>query len=95
MTLAPAALPANPPPVSRPRRWWMPALTAVVVLFLVYSLPPYLSLDPARSRVQPPQGHPLYYALLAAHVMFGAIAMLTCLPQIWPWFRRRYPPHTA
>jgi hypothetical protein len=66
-------------------------LVAIAVAFVAFSLPPYLTLDPSRSRVPPPEGFPPYYPLLVAHVLFGAVAMLTCCVQVWPWFRRRYP----
>jgi uncharacterized membrane protein len=65
------------------------ALTALA--FLAFSLPPYLSLDPARSRVPPPPGVPLYFPALVVHVTCGAVAMVTCCLQIWPWLRRRRP----
>ncbi len=83
-----------PTPVLNPSRWRrarIGALAVVAVMFLVYAVPPYLTLDPARSRIQAPAGHPFYYRLLAAHVIFGAIAMMTCLLQLWPSFRRRHP----
>ena len=88
---ADAAVPAPPTAPVRWRRSRIGALTAMVVIFLAYSVPPYLTLDPTRSRIAPPAAHPWYYPLLASHVVFGAIAMVTCLPQIWPWFRRRHP----
>jgi len=77
------------------RRWWrrpwVAPLALVVVVFLAFSIPPYLTLDPAQSRVPQPQGFPAHYRLLVAHVLFGSIAMVTCGFQIWPWFRRRHP----
>ena len=63
----------------------------IVVIFLAFSLPPYLSLDPAQSRVPPPDGVFGYYALLAGHVVFGSTALISACLQIWPWFRQRYP----
>ncbi|MEC3975258.1 DUF2306 domain-containing protein [Amycolatopsis sp. H20-H5] len=66
-------------------------LGVVAVAFLCYSLPPYLALDPAGSRVPAPQGFAAHYFVLVGHVLFGSVAMLTCCLQIWPWFRRRYP----
>ncbi len=78
-------------PSSRPwwRRPWIAPLAIVAVLFVAFSLPPYLSGDPARSRV--PASFPGHHRLLVAHVLFGSIALLTACLQIWPWFRRRYP----
>ncbi|MFB9543859.1 DUF2306 domain-containing protein [Micromonospora sagamiensis] len=77
------------------RRWWrrpwMAPLGVVLVLFVAFSLPPYLSLDPEQSRITPPEGVPLYHPLLVAHVLFASVATLTCWFQVWPWFRQRFP----
>lgn len=62
----------------------------VAVAFLAFSVPPYLTFDPARSRLKPPDGNNLYYPLLVAHVLFGAVAMVTACFQIWPAFRARH-----
>ncbi|MEV6908310.1 DUF2306 domain-containing protein [Amycolatopsis sp. NPDC051071] len=62
----------------------------VAVAFLAFSVPPYLTLDPAESRLEPPPGNDLYYPLLVAHVLFGTVAMVTACFQIWPAFRARY-----
>ncbi|WP_218614067.1 DUF2306 domain-containing protein [Pseudonocardia sp. KRD291] len=69
----------------------MIAFAVLTVAFLVVSLPPYLSLDPAQSRVAPRADYPLHYPLLWAHIMFGSVALVTAGLQIWPWLRRRYP----
>ncbi|MEU7858403.1 DUF2306 domain-containing protein [Nonomuraea sp. NPDC049141] len=86
---------ATPPPaVQKLRLWkrpWVVPLMLVVLGFLAFSIPPYTSLDPALSRVPPPEGFPLYYPFLAAHVMFSSVALLTCGLQVWPWFRERHP----
>ncbi|MGY6658041.1 DUF2306 domain-containing protein [Amycolatopsis sp. TRM77291] len=66
-------------------------MAVVVVVFLAFSMPPYLSLDPAQSRVPQPPGFTTHYWFLAAHVLFGSIAMVGALLQIWPWFRTKYP----
>ena len=68
------------------RRVGIAALALVALAFLAYSLPPYFS---GGSRV--PATFPLHYPLLVAHVMFATVAMVTALPQIWPWLRRRHP----
>jgi len=77
------------------RKWWqrpwIAPLMTVVLAFIAFSLPPYLTLDPSKSRIQPPEGFALYYPLLVAHVLFAATAMMTCCVQVWPWFRQRYP----
>jgi uncharacterized membrane protein len=64
----------------------------VVVIFLAFSLPPYLSLNPARSRVpQPDTLGVVHYWTLVPHVLFGSIALATAVLQIWPWLRRNHP----
>ncbi|MEU7897888.1 DUF2306 domain-containing protein [Nonomuraea sp. NPDC049152] len=76
---------------SRPRWWrrpWVAPLAVVAIAFVAFSLPPYVSLDPAQSRVPPP--YPWYYAVLSVHVVLGSIAMLACCLQVWPWFRQRH-----
>jgi uncharacterized membrane protein YozB (DUF420 family) len=79
------------PPVRRWwRRPWLAPLAIVVVAFIAFSVPPYLTFDPSRSRVPQPEGFAAHYPLLVAHVVFGSVAMVTCCFQIWPWFRRRY-----
>jgi uncharacterized membrane protein YozB (DUF420 family) len=70
------------------RRAWIAPLAVLAIGFLAVSLPPYLSGDPARSRV--PASFRLHYPILVAHVLFGSVALLTACLQIWPWFRRRY-----
>jgi uncharacterized membrane protein len=76
------------------RRWWrrpwVAPLVIVALAFIAYSLPPYLTFDPGKSRIRPPEGFALYYPLLVAHVLFASMAMLMCCVQIWPWFRQRY-----
>ncbi|NUP64411.1 MAG: DUF2306 domain-containing protein [Nonomuraea sp.] len=79
---------------SRPRWWrrpWVAPLAVVAVAFVAFSLPPYLSLDPSRSRVPAPDFFPPHFAVLSLHVLFGSIAMITCCLQVWPWFRARHP----
>jgi hypothetical protein len=96
MTQGPDVVPAKSPvvPAAKPRRWWqrpwVAPLMMVAIVFIAFSLPPYLTLDPSKSRVPSPEGFASYYPLLVAHVLFGSVAMLTCCVQIWPWFRQRY-----
>jgi hypothetical protein len=74
-----------------PRPWTIAPLLVLVIAFVAFSLPPYLTGDPARSRVPIGPGGQGYYAMLVAHVLFGSIAILTCCFQVWPWFRARFP----
>jgi len=67
-------------------RWLLPALAFVVAAFLLFSLPPYFT---GGTRV--PSTFPMHYPLLVAHVMFGSVAMVTAVTQIWPRLRRRHP----
>jgi len=60
------------------------------VAFVIFALPPYLTLDAHKSRIPPPAGIPAYYAILVIHVVFASVAMLTACFQIWPWFRSKY-----
>lgn len=82
-------------PVPTPTRWWrrpwVVPLFVIATAFLAFSLPRYLTFDPADSFVTPPSWFPPYYALLVTHVLFAAVAMITCCAQIWPWLRNRHP----
>ncbi|MFB9688151.1 DUF2306 domain-containing protein [Amycolatopsis plumensis] len=69
----------------------MVPLALVVAVFLAYSVPPYLTLDPAQSRVPAPAGFAAHYWLLVAHIAFGTIAIVGVILQIWPWLRRTHP----
>ncbi|MFI1394006.1 DUF2306 domain-containing protein [Streptomyces sp. NPDC020681] len=60
-------------------------------VFLVLSLPRYLTFDPDRSRVQQPGDFTLHYPLLVAHILFGTVAIVTCCLQVWPWLRQAHP----
>ena len=72
------------------RRPWIVPLLLVAAAFLAFSVPPYLTFDPGRSRLPPPEGNAVYYPALVAHVLFGTVAMVTACFQIWPAFRARY-----
>lgn len=74
-----------------PKRWWIAPLMVLTVAFLAFSLPPYLGLDPAKSRLPLQEGAAWHYPLLVAHIGFGTVALVTCCFQVWPWFRGRYP----
>jgi hypothetical protein len=74
------------------RRPWIFPLGALVAIFLAFSLPPYLSMDPGRSRVPQPESLGVaHYWTLVPHVLFGSIALATAVLQIWPWLRRTHP----
>ena len=66
-------------------------LGAVAAIFIAFALPPYLSLDVARSRIAPPTGVRAYYPLLVAHVVFASVAMAAAIVQIVPVIRTRFP----
>jgi uncharacterized membrane protein YozB (DUF420 family) len=68
---------------------WSAALAVVVAAFLAFSLPPYLTVDPSRSRV--PATFGLYYPLLVVHVALATVAIVVALVQIWPGVRVRWP----
>jgi hypothetical protein len=69
----------------------MAPLLVLVVAFVAFSLPPYLTLDPAQSRVPIAGTASGYYPMLVGHVIFGSVAILACCLQVWPWLRTRYP----
>jgi uncharacterized membrane protein len=72
---------------TKPRRTWLtPALAVVVAAFLLFSLPPYFT---GGTRVPATVGW--HYPLLVAHVMFGSLAMVSAVAQIWPRLRARHP----
>lgn len=63
-------------------------LAVLAIAFVTLSLPRYLAFDPARSRVELGTA---VFPLLVGHVLFGSIAMLTALLQLWPTLRDRFP----
>ena len=73
------------------RRPWIAPLLFVTVAFLAFSVPRYLTLDPAQSRLSIREDAPLHYPTLVLHIVFGSVALLTSCFQVWPWFRARYP----
>lgn len=85
-----AESPAVSPRRQRPfwRRPWVLPLWAAAIAFLIYQLPPWVALDPAASRIP---RIPVYYWLVAGHVLFGTIALVTMCLQLWPWLRRTHP----
>jgi Predicted membrane protein (DUF2306) len=82
-------------PVTR-RPWWrrsaFVALWIVALGFILYAVPPYLTLDPATALIpRLRQDLPLHYVMLVGHVWFGALTLVTVCIQIVPWVRKRYP----
>ena len=80
---------AEPGPSWWHRPWIVP-LAVVSISFVLASVPPYLTLDPARSRVPLPPDFAAYYPMLVGHVLFASVALLIAPLQVWPWFRGRY-----
>lgn len=81
---------------AKPKPWWrswMFPLAAIIIWFLVYVWPPYLTLDPDQANIPNLQrdNYPLHYPFLVAHITFGTIAIVLVPLQIWPWLRRRKP----
>lgn len=64
-------------------------LAVAAAAYLLYQLPPYLTLDPSRTKI--PLQFPLHYAVLAGHVLTGGVTMVTLVLQLWPWLRRHHP----
>ncbi|ADD41278.1 DUF2306 domain-containing protein [Stackebrandtia nassauensis] len=89
-TNTPAAV-AKPPRIRWWKRPWVVPLFFIATVFLAFSVPRYLTFDPANSFIDIPDWFPPYYALLVTHVVFAAVAMVTCCMQIWPWLRARKP----
>lgn len=88
----------RPPSIALPRtrrRWWqrpwVGPLAIVSIIFIAFSLPPYLSLDARHSRVPQPDNFAAHYAILVAHVVFGSVALMTACLQVWPWLRQSHP----
>jgi hypothetical protein len=84
----------SPPADPRPRFWrrpWIGPLMLLAAAFLAFSVPRYLTFDPAQSNVPAPEGFAAHYVLLVGHVLCGTVAMVTACFQIWPTFRARHP----
>ena len=91
------------PPTSRPadprdrpgtplrRRPGVVPLLLLAVVFMAFSLPPYLTLDPAQARLQPLPPSPAFYPLLVTHIFLGSVVLLAACLQVWPWLRQNHP----
>ncbi|MEU4525442.1 DUF2306 domain-containing protein [Amycolatopsis sp. NPDC024027] len=74
------------------RRTWVAPAALISIAFIAYSLPPYLSFDPAQARIPGLRRDvPWHFALLEAHILFGTVALATVPFQIWPRLRVRRP----
>jgi uncharacterized membrane protein YozB (DUF420 family) len=66
-------------------------LVLLTAAFVAFSLPPYLTLDPAQARLQPMPSFPGYYPLLVTHIFLGSVVLLAACLQVWPWLRQNHP----
>ena len=90
----PTARPAEPRDRPRTPLWrrpWVVPLALVTVVFVAFSLPPYLTLDPAQARLQPIPPFPGFYPLLVTHIFLGSVVLLAACLQVWPWLRQNHP----
>jgi hypothetical protein len=70
---------------------WLVPVVAAVVVFLIRTLPPFLTFDPAKQQSPiNPKVPGLDYGVLVAHVLFGTVALVTVCLQVWPWLRVRH-----
>ncbi|CAL9383061.1 hypothetical protein SUDANB121_01107 [Nocardiopsis dassonvillei] len=89
-TTAPRPRPA-PAPVRWWQRPWILPLALFSLTFLLYSVPPYLSLDPADARLPVPETPAWYFPVMLTHIFGGTLLTLLVILQVWPWLRTRYP----
>jgi uncharacterized membrane protein YozB (DUF420 family) len=74
------------------RRTWVAPAALIAIAFVGYSLPPYLTFDPAAARSPGVLGDPLFrFVVLEIHIFFGTVALLTVPLQIWPRLRMNHP----
>lgn len=87
----PAGRPERPAPARRGwfGRHYVIPLAVAALAYLLYQLPTYITFDPAKTHIE--LQFPLHYAILSAHVMTGAVTMVTLVLQLWPWLRRNHP----
>jgi uncharacterized membrane protein YozB (DUF420 family) len=50
----------------------------------------YSTLNPHTGRLSPKQ-HPMYFPVLMLHVLGVSLVMITCVIQVWPGLRKRWP----
>ncbi|WP_248965392.1 DUF2306 domain-containing protein [Sphaerisporangium perillae] len=90
----PAGRPQAPAVTSRtPKSWWrrpwIIPLMAIVAIYLVYQVSPYV--PESKAPVPPHDGFPAYYPLLVVHMVAGTLAIVAACFQVWPWLRKRHP----
>lgn len=74
------------------RSGWLGVLTFLVFAWLlVFVVPTYLTLNPAKSVIALRPGFPLHYPLLIVHVLTGTIAMVAGLVQMSARMRAKRP----
>ncbi|HEU5475571.1 MAG TPA: DUF2306 domain-containing protein [Actinophytocola sp.] len=78
------------------RSWWtrpgVVLVWAVVIWFIWFSVPPYLTLDPATVRIPRLRTDiPAHFPLLVAHIWFGTLTLITVCVQVVPAIRRHFP----
>jgi hypothetical protein len=90
--IAPAETKPSPPRrAKRPRRaWGILALSATMLIMLVYMLSAYVPPNIDTSRIPIVYGG-IQYVLLVAHIFTATVATVTGLVQLWPWLRRKFP----
>lgn len=76
--------------------WWRRAQVVppaiLSLMFLVYALPPYLGFDPDKARITNLRRDIWWhYPALNAHIMFGTVATIAVVFQLWPWLREEHP----
>ncbi|HEX4812616.1 MAG TPA: DUF2306 domain-containing protein [Nonomuraea sp.] len=75
------------------RRPWIIPLALVVAGFLYYQVGPFAraGANESLAPIPPHDGFPPYYPLLWGHIVFGTVAMVTVVLQVWPRLRVRRP----
>ncbi len=76
-----------PGPARRKRQWWLYLLAFYCIAFGLASFIRIVLQDQSLTMRIPPE----QYRLLAAHIGFGAVAMVLAWMQVWPWLRSRHP----
>ncbi|PRX96647.1 DUF2306 domain-containing protein [Allonocardiopsis opalescens] len=78
-------------PGARRHLAWLVPMSMAAFAFVCFSIPPYLTFDPAQARFPVREDVFFHYPLLVSHVIFGSLALLITCVQMSPWVRRRRP----